>query len=247
MAPGATYIGTSGYVYPHWRGRFYPADLPQSRWLEFYVQQFPTVELNVTFYRLSDDAAFRGWYDRSPATFRYAVKGSRYITHVKRLHDVTDAVRLFFKRAQLLREKLAVVLWQLPPTFRVDLDRLERFVELLGTHPRTRHVLEVRHPSWVIDDVRARLRKASVALCQSDWKDCPVGDEEPTADFVYIRRHGADAKYHERYQRGDLERDAAAVRAHLRRGHDAFVYFNNDAHGYAVMNALELTQMVKDA
>ena len=201
--------------------------------------------MNVTFYRLPAESAFRGWYDRSPESFRYAVKGSRYITHVKRLRDVADAVRLFFKRARLLQEKLAVTLWHLPPTFRVDLDRLERFVELLAAHPRTRHVLEVRHPSWVINEVRTRLKNANVGLCQSDWKDCPVEDEPPTGDFVYLRRHGADAKYHGRYRRPELQRDAASIRAHVRHGRDVFVYFNNDAHGHAAANARELAELIK--
>ena len=101
MERGAPYIGTSGYVYQHWRGRFYPADLPRSRWFEYYLQHFPTVELNVPLYRLPAESAFHSWYERSPESFRFAVKGSRYITHVKRLHDVKDAVRLFFKRVAL--------------------------------------------------------------------------------------------------------------------------------------------------
>jgi len=239
------YIGTSGYIYTDWRGRFYPKDLPQTRWLEFYAQRLLTVELNVTFYRLPSESAFEGWYERTPETFRFAVKGSRFITHIKRLRDVEDAFRLFLKRVRLLREKLAIILWQLPPSFRIDLERLERFVDLLAAYRRIRHVLEVRHTSWVAPATMRLLRDAGVALCETDFPDCPVR-EAPTTDFAYIRRHGtAGLLYGGRYTKPELSQDAKTIRRYLQDDRDVFCYFNNDQHAYAATNALELIDLLK--
>jgi uncharacterized protein YecE (DUF72 family) len=239
------YIGTSGYVYSDWRGRFYPADLPHARWLEFYAQRLATVELNVTFYRLPAESAFRGWHERTPEAFRFAVKGSRFVTHIKRLKDVEDSLRLFLKRVRLLREKLAAILWQLPPSFRLDLDRLERFVAFLSAYRRIRHVLEVRHQSWVVPATMTLLRDARVALCETDFPACQVHGS-PTADFAYIRRHGtAGLLYAGRYTKPQLSQDAKAIRANLQDGQDVFCYFNNDQHAYAATNALELIEILK--
>lgn len=239
------HIGTSGYLYSDWRGRFYPPTLPQRKWLEFYATRFSTVELNVTFYRLPQEETFRGWNERTPETFRFAIKGSRFITHVKRLKDVQDPLRLFLKRARLLREKLAVVLWQLPPSMRVDLKRLERFLMWLGSYKRIRHVLEIRHPSWLIPETLRLLQQAEAALCQTDWPSCPVY-EEPLTDFAYVRRHGAGGfLYGGRYSRDTLSEDATSLRRWLRQGREAFVYFNNDQHAYAAMNARQLIELVR--
>ncbi len=238
------YIGTSGYSYPHWRERFYPKGLSQGKWLEWYAQRFPTVELNVTFYRLPKEDMFRQWHARTPDTFCFTAKGSRFITHVKRLVDVKDSIELFMKRVRLLREKLAVVLWQFPPSFQKDMQRLEEFLKLLQPYRDVCHVVEVRHKSWLEDDFFELLRSKGVTLCLSDWPSCPVQDVS-TANVTYIRRHGmAGQRYGGSYTTKQLSDDAGIIQRALKQKHEVYAYFNNDANAYAPHNALELMELV---
>ena len=186
-------IGTSGDVYRDWRGRFYPRTLPANRWLPFYAERFDTLELNTSFYRLPTAAAFRAWRASAPDRFVFAVKASRYLTHLKRLRDPADPLRLFLRGARELGAGLGPVLFQLPGQFHANVDRLDRFLIALERQRLVRPlraVLEVRHPSWLEPVIVDRLREAGRALCLADWRDLPV--REPlTADFVYVRRHAA--------------------------------------------------------
>ena len=235
-------IGCSGFSYRHWKGVFYPADVPAKQWLKYYATVFSTVELNVTFYRLPLARTFDRWYEETPPGFRFAVKGSRLITHRKRLRDPREALALFFERALRLREKLAVVLWQFPPSFGIDIDRLTEFLGLLKEVP-VRNAFEFRNERWITEEVEGVLRNEGAAYCLADRPEF-LDDLPPTAGFVYLRRHGAEGSYAGRYSRKELEKDAERIRSFLKGGRDVFVYFNNDAFGYAPANARELAEIV---
>jgi uncharacterized protein YecE (DUF72 family) len=281
------YIGTSGYIYDHWYGVFYPEDLTKDKWLEYYCKFFDTVELNVTFYRLPFESAFRGWYKRTPDDFLFTVKGSRFITHVKKLKDPKESLELLFNRAKHLKEKLGMVLWQLPPQLKVDSQKLENFCKLLqGYHKNplerknviseARHSFEFRHESWFCDEIYSILKKYNMALVVCDYpfilERAPMvpsrrDQAEPalrasvaalppfktnrkliqvpeTADFIYLRRHGATALYASNYSDEQLKQDAEQIKKWLKSGKDVYIYFNNDAEGYAVKNALKLRKLV---
>lgn len=238
------FLGCSGFSYKHWRGNFYPEKVPQKNWFGHYHSVFATVELNVTFYRIPTAENFKHWYQETPANFSFAVKGSRYITHIKRLIDVEGALSRFFAPAQELQEKLQAVLWQFPPQFKADLARLERFLDLIVPY-HTRHTLEVRNESWLSDEVVQLCRSRNVALCMADHP--PFLDQPPlTADFVYVRRHGMEGSYNGFYSREELEEDARRIRSYLERDLDVFIYFNNDAGGAAPQNAQELAALLQD-
>ncbi|WP_334109625.1 DUF72 domain-containing protein [Thermodesulfitimonas autotrophica] len=236
------WIGTSGYSYPHWRGAFYPPELPAREQLRFYATVFNTVELNVTFYRLPRESTFKTWYQISPPGFSFTLKGSRLITHQKRLSEVVATVALFFTRAALLGGKLGVVLWQLPPGMRADRKRLEEFCGLLQENPvakTTRHAFEFRHPTWFAPEIYDVLRAYGYALCTADAPRWPCV-EAITANFAYYRFHGHERLYASSYPREVLAVWAEKMAAHLATGRDVYAYFNNDAGGYAVANAREL-------
>ncbi|MBL7049024.1 MAG: DUF72 domain-containing protein [Nitrospira sp.] len=231
-------IGCSGFLYELWKGPFYPEDLPHKKWLTFYMQQFKSVELNVTFYRLLKKEAFERWYKETPPDFTFCVKGSRFITHVKKLKDVELPVATFFNTTAPLMEKLDVVLWQLPPNLKLNLKNLEDFVEILKPYP-VRHVFEFRHKSWLVKKVYNLLESANMGVCMSDWPDF-IDDLPTTSDFVYIRRHGEDGGYATNYTTDQIKKDAQRIKEYLKEGKDVYFYFNNDAFGYAPKNAEEL-------
>lgn len=239
--PGRSWVGTSGYVYRHWRkGVFYPPGLRARDELGYYAGRFPTVELNNPFYRLPTAEMFARWRDVTADGFRFAVKASRYITHVKRLRDVGDEIALFLERAVELGPKLGPILFQLPPNQHQDLARLGDFLTLL---PAARQwVLEFRHPSWHMRQVYELLSRHRVALC------IPVGgglepDRITTAPFTYVRMHrGQEPKGG--FTPQELKSWAAQIRALTRAGKDAYVYFNNDWEGYAVRDAATLQDLL---
>jgi uncharacterized protein YecE (DUF72 family) len=237
------YIGTSGYNYPHWwNGIFYPSDLPQKKWLEFYAEHFNTVELNVSFYRLPKKEVFQGWYKRTPKKFVFAVKGSRFITHVRRLKDCREPLSLFFYHASPLKEKLGAVLWQLPPRFKFQKERLEEFCVLVSTLPRSklhRHAFEFRDESWFCNEAFAILEDFHFALCMAHGSGLP-SIERTTSDFIYLRFHGGEVLYGSDYSDKELKQWAENIQNWRKKGKTAFVYFNNDAYGFAVKNALTL-------
>ena len=237
------YIGTSGYNYPHWwNGTFYPSDLPQKKWLEFYAEYFNTVELNVSFYRLPQKEVFQGWYKRTPKQFVFAVKGSRFITHIKRLKDCREPLSLLMDHASPLKEKLGVVLWQLPPQFEFQKERLEEFCVLLSTLPRSkghRHVFEFRNKSWFCNEAFRILDEFRFAFCIAHGSGLPLM-EKIFSDFIYLRLHGGEVLYGSNYSDKELKQWAEKIQEWRKKDKTVFTYFNNDAYGFAVKNALHL-------
>ncbi len=237
----ALWIGTSGYVYPHWRhGVFYPEGLPARDELAWYAGRFPTVELNNPFYRVPEPPTLERWRDAVPPGFRFAVKASRTITHARRLQGTAALVREFLGRAEVLGPALGPVLFQLPPTLPADLALLRKFLDEL---PRGQPwVVEFRHPSWQAPEVYELLGRAAVALC------IPVGGRVPpdlvtTASFVYFRMH-AGAAPGGGFTDEQLTTWAARVRALLRAGKETYVYLNNDRHGHAPRDAERLSRLL---
>lgn len=235
-------IGCSGFLYDQWKGTFYPEDLPRNLWLGFYSKHFSTVELNVTFYRLPERETFAKWYLATPKDFVFSLKASRFITHVKKLKDCAEPIEAFFSRASMLKEKLGVILWQLPPTFNLDIERFKEFLETLRPYG-TRHAFEFRNKTWISKKIFSLFEKENIALCTADHPDF-LDDLPATADFIYIRRHGEGGSYTTSYGTESLKEDAKFIKEHLKKKKDVFMYFNNDAHGYAPKNALELITLV---
>jgi len=228
-------IGCSGWNYQHWRnGVFYPPRLPPRRWLDFYAQHFDTVEVNATFYRLPKEQAVANWVRESPPDFLFAVKMSRYVTHIKRLRDLPPSLELFYSRIRPLvgSPKLGPILWQLPGTFRRDDERLG---EALGTLPPGRHCFEFRHESWFVDEVYELLRRHGVALVIGDTPRRPFQAHELTADWTFIRFHHGTRGRNSNYSQRELEEWAQRIERWARSG-DVYAYFNNDWNGYAVRN-----------
>lgn len=233
---GTVHVGTSGFVYRHWRGPFYPERLPVKHWLPYYAERFDTLELNATFYRLPSVEAAVGWREGVPRGFLYACKGSRFLTHMKRLLETGEGLKRFFTPIRRLGGKLGPVLWQLPPQMvRPDLPRLEGFLRRL---PRqVRHAFEFRQATWYSEEVCDLLDRYGAAFCEHDF----VRQKPPrfTGGFRYLRFHGADGRYTGRYgtQLRALAKELDRWRTN---GGDAFVYFNNDLGCHAPQDALEL-------
>jgi uncharacterized protein YecE (DUF72 family) len=235
------WIGCSGYVYKHWRGVFYPEGLPQSRWLEHYTRHFPTVELNNTHYTLPSEKTFEAWRDNSPEGFLYAVKASRFITHMKKLKEPREHLGRLFERSRLLGPKLGPTLYQLPPRWGYDHARLEAFLSALPTD--LLHTVEVRDPSWLNPDFFALLERFGVAYCIASVPmfETPV---VATAPLVYLRLHGSGTMYYYDYPLHELQAWCEAIVRFAREGREVFCYFDNDPEGWAVKNALQLMEMV---
>ena len=217
---GRLLLGTSGYSYNHWKKIFYPAGLAQTRWLEFYCEHFSTVELNVTFYRLPNQKTFAGWFQRAPADFCFAAKGSRFITHIKKLKDCRKPLLAFKENAAGLKEKLAIILWQLPPNLQFNKERLQEFCRLLADeYPEKRHTFEFRHESWFNDACYDILTSHSFALCIPIAPGYPRA-EEMTAPFSYIRFHSGEVLRNSSDQRvtsGYTDKELAKWAAKIKR------------------------------
>lgn len=239
---GRAFVGTSGWSYETWKDQFY-AGVPRRAWLKHYAAQFPAVEINASFYRLQKISTFRKWHQATPPDFRFTVKANRYLTAYRRLRDPTHSISLERERASALGEKLAVVLWQCPPSLRKDLARLEIFAAALKQWGDVRHTLEFRHPSWFSEDVRQCLQRHRLAICQSDAADWPLWDAVST-DLAYIRLHGHTRTYVSAYRRASLERWADRGRRWLSEGRDVHVYFDNTDAGAAVRNARRLLELL---
>lgn len=227
------FIGTSGWHYAHWSGIFYPGGLPAKDWLDFYAGQFNTVEINASFYRLPLESTFSKWHQGVPDRFCFAVKVSRYITHIKRLKDSREPLNTFIERAANLREKQGPLLYQLPPGMKRDDGRLEAFLSLLDK--KLKHVFEFRHKSWMDEAVFDLLRKYNAGFCIFDMP----GFASPvlaTSDFAYIRFHGKGDLYSGSYPETELI-DWAKKLKDIAGMKTVYIYFNNDAGGFAVENA----------
>jgi uncharacterized protein YecE (DUF72 family) len=236
-------VGTSGYAYQHWKDVFYPRGLAQSKWLEYYAEHFGAVELNVTYYHLPKHEVFESWRKRTPDGFRFAIKGSRLITHYHRLHDVREPVHTFFRAASGLGDKLEVVLWQLPPKMRLDAPRLDEFCRLVGRDSKRRQAFEFREKSWFTEETYEILRRHGCALCIANsptWETA----EEITAPFTYLRFHGGRLLYGSDYSEDELAMWAGKARRWLEAGTDVYAFFNNDMHGYALGNARRLSELL---
>ena len=236
MAEPALRIGTSGWNYQHWRGIFYPRDLPSARWLSYYAAHFDTVEINFSFYRLPTRENFATWREEVPPGFLFVTKGNRFVTHLKRLRDPAEPVKRFFDSAAGLGDSAGPILWQLPPHFHRDVERLATF---LATLPRDYdHAFEFRHDSWYDEAVYHTLAAHDAALCQADRG----GGHTPlvrTASWVYVRFHGGVGDGW-RYTDEQLAEWAERIAAYRAADAPVYAYFNNDPHGHAIADAQRL-------
>ena len=231
-------IGTSGWVYKHWRDRFYPRGVRASDLLSFYAHEFDTVEINYSFYRLPTLENFVAWRDQTPKDFVFAVKASRYLTHMKKLKDAAPALEKLFSRAEGLEEKLGPILFQFPAKWPLHLDRLVPFLELLP--PGRRYAFEFRDSTWFAPETFRALEAHDAGLCIAD-RGGQSGPLQVTSDFVYVRMHaGRDVSGC--YSGTELQRWADRVEEWTGRGLDVYLYFNNDWNGFAVMNARQLLE-----
>jgi uncharacterized protein YecE (DUF72 family) len=232
-------IGTSGWYYDHWKERFYPTDLPKSKWFEYYAQHFDTVEINNTFYHLPKEQTLRRWHELAPPGFLYAVKANRYITHIRKLHDASEPLERFFERANLLGSTLGPILYQLPPSLHKNLELLADFIKLLPK--RKTAVFEFRHESWYEDDTFDLLGKSGVSFCIHDMP----GKESPcvvTGKTIYVRFHGTTGRYAGDYPESQLRDWADWLKAQAQNAAAIYAYFNNDVQGHAIKNARQLRE-----
>jgi uncharacterized protein YecE (DUF72 family) len=234
-------IGTSGWIYKHWRGVFYPPALPSAQHLAFYAQHLSTVEVNFSFYRLPEREVFEGWRNQTPPGFLFAVKGSRYLTHMKKLREPEEPLERLMHRASGLQEKLGPILFQFPRTWRQNPDRLGAFLRALRPYSGCRFAFEFRHESWLTPEVYRMLEAVDAALCLPVGPGVPL-DVRSTAGWTYVRmHHGAlDVAYGE----DELSAWARRVDEFLSRGVDIYVYFNNDHAGHALRDADRLRRML---
>jgi uncharacterized protein YecE (DUF72 family) len=235
-----TFIGTSGWHYKHWRGPFYPEKLPASKMLDFYAQHFHTVELNNTFYRLPQPNGLNNWRESTPREFCFAMKGSRFLTHMKKLKDPATGIQRFFERADLLQGKLGPIVFQLPPHWEADPERLEAFLKALPS--RHRYAFELRDPAWHAAEIYAILRRHRAAFCIFEIAGFRSGFEI-TTDFTYVRLHGPGAAYQGDYSEAALREWAGRIREWQDKLRAVYIYFDNDQAGYAPKNALELAKL----
>jgi len=240
MSRGSIYIGTSGWHYKHWKSVFYPKELKDADQLSFYLQSFGTVELNNSFYRIPTASAFQKWEKTVPRDFRFAVKANRYITHLKKLHDAQEATVDFIHRASQLGDKLGPILFQLPPNWKINIERLATF--LAGLPENYRYTFEFRNPSWYTEETYQLLRRYHCAFCiyELAGHTSPI---ETTAGFVYVRLHGPGGKYQGSYTDETLATWARRCRTWQKERKDVFFYFDNDQKAYAAFNALTLKKL----
>jgi uncharacterized protein YecE (DUF72 family) len=247
----SVYTGTSGYSYKDWKdGVFYPKGMPTSEWFEYYTQHFKTLELNITFYRLPGAAMVKRWYKLAPKDFRFVAKGSRLMTHNKKLNDPADALKVFYKALKPLKEKLKVILWQFPPQFKANPERLETFLKLLARHGLYQHVFEFRHITWFQPKVTELLKRHQAIYCRADKPEFYESLEIPdTAGFVYLRRHGPDAKamYHHSYSDKFLKQDADEIKRWRAKRKEVYIFFNNDYHGAAIADVKKVEHYLTKA
>lgn len=239
------YIGTCGWHYDGWRGKFYPREVKAGDWLEYYAGYFDCVELNSSFYRFPGSDTVEGWLARTPPNFSFALKASRYITHQKKLKDCREPLRRFLRQAEVFAGKLGPVLFQLPPRWRLDLTRLAAFLALLPAGPR--YAMEFRDPSWHCSEVWDLLSAHAVAWCQYDLRGF-LAPERLTTNMIYLRLHGpGENAYCGSYDEVVLRGWAARLENWVRDGYQVWVFFDNDQAGAAVANALRLRELCAEA
>ena len=237
---GTIYIGTSGWSYKHWKGTFYPDSLKANKQFEYYMQYFDTVEINNSFYRLPSKEIFTNWRKAVPKDFIYVVKASRFITHMKKLKDPTESLSEFLENVSALKDTLGPILFQLPPGWQIDAERLYNFLKALPTH--FRYVFEFRNQTWYTEEVYNLLREFNCAFCIYEL-DRHLTPFVITADLVYIRLHGPGNKYQGSYDDQALLEWANKIKS-WSVDKDVFVYFDNDEKGYAAFNAIRLKELI---
>lgn len=238
------YVGTSGWQYPHWRRVFYPEKLTQRTWLQYYAERFQTAEVNNTFYNLPERSVFERWRASTASDFTFALKMSRYLTHLKRLRDAQAPVRLFLERAAGLGEKRGPILLQLPPRFRVNVPLLAAALEVFDRSVRV--AVEFRDETWFTDETRQALESRGVALCLADsprrkqplWR---------TAAWSFVRFHEGAGSHAPGYERDALQRWVARIAQMWSPSEDVYAYFNNDAFGYAIKDAVTFAELARAA
>ena len=238
------HIGCSGWQYRHWRGDFYPEKLAQRRWFEHYASVFATVELNTSFYHLPRPETFDKWRHQAPPGFRYAVKASRFITHMKKLKECDEPLDTFLTRARRLEHALGPILYQLPPRWPFDRERLESFISILPKD--LTHVFEFREPSWMEEQVLGLLDEHGISYCAHDMTGM-TAPRAATGPIAYVRFHGGTGKYRGRYADEVLLGWSDWLAEQARHGRDVWAYFNNDIGGAAIHDALTLRAMVGQA
>lgn len=243
---GKLYSGTSGYSYKHWKGIFYPDGLAQAKWLPYYAERYATLEINATFYRTFGQHVFERWASLTPRNFSFVIKGPKSITRDHRLKNPAEELAVFFDGAQGLGEKLGCVIWQMPPSFKLEeetLERLDRFLGMLPTYGPTncRHAFEFRHKSWDDQQALEVLRQHNVAWVSADSSRYHNAVHQ-TADFSYFRFHGPEGLYSSGYSEEQLAGWAKIVLESLEIG-DSYCFFNNDFGGFAVKDAVRLSKI----
>ncbi len=229
------YIGCSGFYYNHWKGPFYPKNLSKSKWLPFYAEHFNTVELNNTFYRMPEERAVKNWYAMTPENFVFAVKGYRFISHLKKLTvdaDLTQNLEQVYRFAGFLKDKMGPVLWQLPGGFTVNVPKLDKFCSVLSSH--FRYVFEFRNETWFTPSVYDVLEKYKIGLCVVSGPGKIPEVVKATSTTAYIRFHGKGSWYSDNYSKEDLE--SWKKRLDALKVNELYAYFNNDVHAYAIAN-----------
>ena len=234
------YLGCSGWFYWHWKGKFYPNELPQSKWFQYYMQHFNTVELNSTFYHFPKQSTAKNWYRQAPKGFVYTLKVNKNITHIKKFADTQREIKDFYKLGDELKEKMGCFLFQLPPSLKLDSNLLEKIIEQLD--PERKNVIEFRDKSWFKHEVYENLKKANIIFCTVSSPTLPE-DFVKTSKDVYIRFHGKTAWYRHDYSQEELK--AWSDRIKKAKPENVWVYFNNDANASAVDNCLKLRKLLE--
>lgn len=238
------FLGTSGYSYSHWKGIFYPENLPSKKFLSHYAKHFNAVELNVTFYRLPKEKTFNEWFGSVPEDFSFVLKAPKVITHLNRLKNSIMEAQEFLMRAQILDKKLRCILWQFPPGFKPTPLLLENFFrEILNFNSSLRHAIEFRHKEAFAKEIIETLQKLNICLVCAHSKRFPCYRKK-TADFSYFRFHGPGSLYNSKYSEEDLDDWADKIVQALKVG-DVFVFFNNDFSGFAIENAIYLRKKIQ--
>lgn len=243
------FIGTSGWIYGHWDGIFYPEGLPSKNKLRYFSRYFKTAEINYSFYHLPWPSTYQNWYWQVPADFVFSIKASRFISHIKRLKGIKKAWKQFIENTLFLKEKLGPILFQFPPSFKATAENVKRLKNFLGDRPLQnlqrsdlcKFAFEFRHKSWCDEKIYKLLKKYNVAWVIADSPRYPKA-EVVTADFIYIRMHGSKILFASKYTKEELKDLAQKIKKWLKTA-DVYVYFNNDAYGYAIENAKELLKL----
>lgn len=247
------YVGTSGWIYGSWKGVFYPEKLSSRDKLKYYSSHFKTTEINYSFYHLPKSSTYQNWYSQTPPDFIFSVKVSRFITHIKRIKGVKKAWRIFIDNAVGLKEKLGPILFQFPPSFKAtpeNIKRLDEFLKFISENSFSnsskfaRYAFEFRDKTFCAQKIYDLLKKYNAAWVIADSSKYPKA-EVVSADFVYVRMHGPAAIFGSKYQKKQIKELAGKIKKWLLQGLDIFVYFNNDAYGYAVENAKELISFIR--